>query len=98
MKAQKLTRSEKELFDHLQSTPGGILRKHIKGTGTLCYRLLDGAKNPLRNYRQGLVDQLKDKDVIELQGWDYVLKATSEESKPKASGIGGGLSYSTTRS
>lgn len=95
MKAQRLTPAEKELFDSLHQTPGGVLRKHVRPTGTLCYRLLDDKMNPIKNYRQGLVDKLKDKDVLEMRGWDYVLKATTDNITPQSEGLASGLSYST---
>lgn len=34
--------------------------------------------NPLRNIPYGMVHKLLDKDVLEISGHDYVLKATSE--------------------
>lgn len=81
MKATKLTPKERELFEALKSTPGGKLRQHIKQSNTVCFRLLDGALNPIQNVRFGLVMQLRDKDIIELSGHDWVLKATSDESR-----------------
>lgn len=77
MKAVKLTPKERELFEELKSTQGGILRQHIKPSNTVCFRLLDGARNPIKNYRYGIVKQLEDKNVLELNGHDYVLKATN---------------------
>lgn len=96
MKAQKLTPAEKELFDSLHQTPGGFLRKHVKPTGTVCYRLLDANVSPIKNYRQGLVDKLVDKDVLQMKGFDYILKATTDEPKPKSVGLESGLSYKTS--
>lgn len=79
MKAIKLTPKERELFEHLKSTPGGVLRQHVKPSNALCFRLLDKDKNPLRNYRYGMVRNLEDKGVLEINGSDYVLKATSDD-------------------
>lgn len=79
MKAIKFTPKEKELFEDLQSHPGGVLRQHIKPSNTMCFRLLDAAKNPIKNYRYGLVHQLVDKNVLEMKGHDYVLKADTEK-------------------
>lgn len=87
MKAQKLTPKQKELFDLLSSMPQAVLFKHVKGTGTICYRLLDEKRNPITNVRQGLVDELIDKDVLERNGNEYVLKA-STESKIDLSKLG----------
>jgi len=77
MKAIKLTPKERELFEELKSTPGGVLRQHIKPSNTVCFRLLDEKFNPVKNYRYGIVHQLIDKNVLQLQGHDYILKATS---------------------
>jgi hypothetical protein len=79
MKAQKLTPKEKEVFDMLTSLPGGVLYKHVRPTGTVCYRVLDGKRNPVINVRQGIVDNLIDNDVLEKNGFEYVLKATTEK-------------------
>lgn len=79
MKALKLTPKQREIFELLKKTEGGVLRQHVKMTNTLCYRLLDKDRNPVYNIRQGIVRDLIDKDVLELQGIDYVLKATSEK-------------------
>jgi hypothetical protein len=80
MKATKLTPKERELFEALKSTEGGKLRQHIKPSNTVCFRLLDNKLNPVQNVRFGLVMQLRDKDIIELSGHDWVLKATSDNS------------------
>lgn len=79
MKALKLTPKQKEIFDYLTSIPGGVLFKHVKPTGTICYRILDGNRNPVMNVRCGLVDDLIEKDVLERNGNDFVLKATTEK-------------------
>lgn len=79
MKAIKLTRMERVVFEHLKQTPGGKLRQHIKTTNTVVFRLLDANFNPLANYRYGTVHSLIDKNILELEGHDYVLKATSAE-------------------
>jgi hypothetical protein len=81
MKAIKLTPKERELFEELKSVEGGILRQHIRPSNTVCFRLLDKAFNPVKNYRYGLVHQLEEKNVLEVRGHDYVLKATSEMNK-----------------
>jgi hypothetical protein len=78
MKAIKLTPKERELFEALKSTAGGVLRQHIKPSNALCFRLLDASLNPLQNYRYGLVHQLVEKGVLEMSGHDYILKATSD--------------------
>jgi hypothetical protein len=78
MKAIKLTPKERELFEALKSIQGGVLRQHVKQSNTICFRLLDEKFNPIKNYRYGLVHNLIDKNVLELAGHDYVLKATSE--------------------
>ncbi len=88
MKAIKLTPKERELFEILKETPGGILRQHIKGTNTVCFRLLDAKVNPVQNFRYGLVMNLRDKDIIELQGHDFVLKATSDEHTNRYKNLG----------
>ena len=79
MKAIKLTEKERELFYLLTRHAGGVLRQHIKPTNTVCFRVLDGARNPLKNVRYGLVYQLKDKNILDVQpNGDFTLKATSE--------------------
>jgi hypothetical protein len=78
MKALKLTPRQKEVFDTLTRIPGGVLYKHVKPTGLICYRLLDDKKNPVMNIRSGLVDELLDKEVLDRDGNNYVLKATTE--------------------
>lgn len=79
MKAVKLTKNEKELFDLLLQNPGGVLRQHVKPTKTVCFRVLDAKRNPLKNIRYGLVYQLKDKNILDtLPDGDFVLKATGE--------------------
>lgn len=93
MKALKLTPKERELFEHLKQTPGGYLRQHIKPTNSICFRLLDGNHNPLYNYRYGLVIQLVDKNVLEVDGHNYVLKATSESNEFKGLGLVNNLSH-----
>src|SRR5882672_9786833 len=45
MKGPKLTPKEREIFDLLKMTPGGILRQHINPSNIVCYRLLDSSKN-----------------------------------------------------
>jgi hypothetical protein len=77
MKAIKLTPKERELFEELKSHEGGVLRQHIKPSNAVCFRLLDKEFNPVKNYRYGIVHQLIDKNVLELVGHDYTLKATS---------------------
>jgi hypothetical protein len=81
MKSVKLTPKQKELFDLLNSTPEGVLYKHVKPTGLVCYRLLDSKRNPVGNFRQGLVEDLIDKDVLEKKSgtYEYALKATTEK-------------------
>ena len=79
MKAQKLTPKERELFEKLKATPGGFLRQHIRPSNNICFRLLDANFNPLQNYRYGLIHKLIDKEVLEVKGHDYVLKATSDK-------------------
>lgn len=80
MEAIKLTPKERELFEELKAYPGGFLRQHIKGTNTVCFRLLDAKSNPIQNYRYGLVHNLISKNILELKGHDYVLKATSDST------------------
>ncbi len=77
MNATKLTPKQRELFEKLKATPGGVLRKHVKPTNIVCYRLLDKDMRPLSNYTMSLVDKLIDKDILYLNGFDYQLKATS---------------------
>lgn len=78
MRAIKLTPKERELYNALKSLPGGVLFQHIKPSNTVCFRLLDEKRNPVANYRYGVVHNLIEKDILERQGHDYVLKATSE--------------------
>lgn len=77
MKAIKLTPKEREIFELLKQTEGGILRQHVKPSNTICFRLLDAKRNPIVNIRQGIVLNLKDKNVLDVAGHDFVLKATS---------------------
>lgn len=77
MQAIKLTPKERELFEQLKSLPGGKLRQHVKPSNTICFRLLDKDFNPVSNYRYGIVHNLVDKNILQLDGHDYVLKATS---------------------
>lgn len=77
MKAIKLTPKQREIFDLLKKTEGGKLRQHVKKSNTVCYRLLDSAMNPISNIRQGIILDLVDKNLLERDGHDYVLKATS---------------------
>jgi hypothetical protein len=81
MQAIKLTPKEREVFEHLKSLPGGKLRQHVKFSNTICFRLLDKEMNPVANYRYGIIHSLIDKNILELDGHDYVLKATSDISK-----------------
>jgi hypothetical protein len=81
MKAIKLTPKQRELFEKLKSVDGGRLRQHIRPSNAVCYRLLDNEFRPLANYRYGIVQELLQKDVLEINGHDYVLKATSGESE-----------------
>lgn len=78
MKAIKLTPKEKDLFEALKANQGGVLRQHIKKTNTVCFRLLDKTFSPVQNYGYGLVHRLIDKNILELSGHDYILKATSD--------------------
>lgn len=78
MKALKLTPKQKEIFDMLTEKKGAVLFKHVKPSGVICYRVLDEKKNPVANVRCGLVDQLIEKDVLERDGHEYILKATTE--------------------
>lgn len=78
MKAIKLTPKQREIFELLKATPGGVIRQHIKMSNTVCFRLLDANRNPITNIRFGIVKDLEDKNVLEVDGHDYVLKATSE--------------------
>lgn len=78
MKSIKLTPKEKEIFGALSATDGGVLFKHVKITGTVCYRLLDKNKNPLANYREGTVQSLIEKEVLQIDNGGYVTKATIE--------------------
>lgn len=88
MKAIKLTPKEKELFDSLQQFEGGCLRQHIKSTNTVCFRLLDKEFRPIKNFRYGLVHQLEEKGIIELnKDHNYVLKATAEVNEFKNIGL-----------
>lgn len=81
MKAIKLTPKERECFESLKQHTGGCLRLHIKMTNSTCYRLLDGEKNPIANFRYGVVQNLEEKGIIERNGnHDFVLKASSDES------------------
>lgn len=92
MKALKLTPKQREVFQDLQSYPGGVLRQHIKPTGTLCFRLMDIKRNPIKNYRVGLIEELVSKQVIELSkapGFtEYVLKADTDDNAAKYRNIG----------
>lgn len=82
MKATKLTPKQREIFERLKATPGGVLRQHIKQSNTVCFRLLDAKINPIANFSYSMVRKLIDKDVLELKGHDYALKATSEGYQP----------------
>lgn len=77
MKAIKLTPKQREIFELLKKTEGGKLRQHVKQSNTVCFRLLDKAMNPIANIRQGIILDLVDKNVLEKDGHDFVLKATS---------------------
>lgn len=79
MKATKLTPKQRELFEALKQT-GGTLRRHIKKNNLVCWRLMDKEFNPISNYSMSIIDKLISKDLLQLTGFDYVLKATSENS------------------
>jgi len=64
MKSIKLTPKEKELFELLKQTTGGVLRQHVKPTNTVCFRILDEKKNPLLNVRQSTVYGLLNKNIL----------------------------------
>lgn len=73
----KLTPKQRELFEAIKAHPGSILRRHIKMSNTVCFRLLDKGLNPIQNYGVRLVEELVRKEVLQLKGSDAVLKATS---------------------
>lgn len=80
MKATKLSPKQREVFQALKEAPNGVLRQHIKPNNSVCFRLLDYKKNPIANYRMGIVLTLADKNLIELTpNGDYILKATIDE-------------------
>ncbi len=76
MKSLKLTPKEKEVFVAISSAPNSVLYKHVKPTGTICYRLLDNSKNPIANFRENIVQKLIDKDVLAIDNHGVVTKAT----------------------
>lgn len=77
MKGPKLTPKQREIFEILKRTEGGVLRQHVNPSNIVCFRLLDAAKNPVCNYQYRVIRQLIDKDVLQISGIDYILKATS---------------------
>lgn len=81
MKALKLTPKQKEVFDLLEKTPGGVVFKHVKPSGTLCYRLLDAKRNPILNIRMGIIEDLIQKGVLVADGMEYKLSATNEHKE-----------------
>ena len=76
MKSRKLTPKQREVFDLLNKTGGGLLRQHIKPTGLVCWRLLDAEARPILNVSESIVWNLVDKDVLQKDGQNYILKAT----------------------
>jgi hypothetical protein len=76
MKSIKLTKKEKEIFESLAGTPGGFLFKHIKPSGTVCYRLMDKDRNPIANHSEAKVQELINKGVLEIDNMGIVTKAT----------------------
>lgn len=78
MKAIKLTPKQREVFELLKKTEGGVIRQHVKMSKTLCFRLLDKDRHPIANIGYGIVMTLRDKNVLDINGHDFVLKATSE--------------------
>lgn len=88
MKSTQLTPKQRELFEKLKDTVGGRLRKHIRPSNIVCYRLLDAEMNPIMNVRCGLVDALIEKDLLDVSGFDFVLKATSGEAEMDISKLG----------
>lgn len=78
MKSIKLTPKEREVFVAISSTPDSVLYKHVKPTGTICYRLLDNKKNPVANFREATVQKLIDKDVLAIDNLGVVTKASVE--------------------
>lgn len=81
MKSLKLTKKEKEIFDALSSTPDGVLFKHVKPTGLVCYRLLDKDRNPIANFPENKIQGLLDKEVLQIDNKGIVTKATTEKLK-----------------
>lgn len=79
MQALKLTPKQKEVFDMLSTLKGAVLFKHVKPSGTMCYRVLDAEKRPVMNLQMHIVDALISKDVLDRNGNEYVLKATTEK-------------------
>src|SRR5687767_13625018 len=90
MKSTKLTPKQKEIFDLLHQFKTGVLRRHVKQSGTVCYRLMDHLVNPVKNVPEYLVDALEEKDLIErgTEPGTFILKATTEESKMDLSKLG----------
>jgi hypothetical protein len=77
MKAIKLTPTQRQVFELLKKTHGGKIRRHIRPSNTVCFRLLDKNMNPLMNIRYHIVQELIEKEVITIQDHDYILTATS---------------------
>jgi hypothetical protein len=78
MKSLKLTPKQKEAYELIAKYPGGFLRRHIKMSGTICWRLVDERRNPISNISDRYIDALKELDLFEAgsEPGTYVLKAT----------------------
>lgn len=81
MKSVKLTKGQYEIFQALSRQEGAYLYKHVKPTGTICYRLLDKEQNPLANFREGSVHDLIEKGVLLIDNFGVVTKASVEAKR-----------------
>lgn len=69
---ERLTPGETSTLELLKSVPGGILRKHARPSRVPQFRLLDGARNPIKNVPVGMIKRLIDKKWLEVQpGEEY---------------------------
>lgn len=72
---QRLTPQLQTVYEELQRY-GGRIRRHVSPTGTLCYRLVDARRNPLRNYQKHVIDALIEISLLERDNdtGEYYLK------------------------
>jgi hypothetical protein len=61
----KLTKKQKEIYQLLLQTKGGFLRRHVKMSGTMCWRLIDSRYAPVSNIGDRYVDALKGHDLFD---------------------------------